>query len=625
MTGVLVLLAPGTIIQSFCSVLLSMFFLAVQIKLWPYPHLGANMLKAFTDLQIFLVTLVGLILRIRPDELQKDPLSKGFILCVLEGRPCGDAGSDVDGVTQTAAASFYGDLLLLLLIFTLIPVVLSVLKHSDVQNAQRFLVEAGLTVTQDPGRLDCLCCGRQAKKQEALFRRRDKLRKLATVCTMKLDNLSTTELSDVEQKDLQLAVLKAVRQIRSMEKREVENVRLLPAAEGLVVKVYFTNCKAKGLLESAIDRADFGVHFDNSVYSAYSPDRVESAMEHILQDSLRQSVATVKQHDEDDELDIRVMFNEIDTDNSGFLDRHEAKALMFKLFPGMSDVDFEAAFINMDSDGSEEIDFYEFSDWWKKERVAGRVNDHGRDTNYAARQAALEESKRWIEEETLDLMDDDDAAADRNTHTQRHDCSQPATNFVRFTQPGPLGFTYKTNSEGGLEITHIAEGGQAWRKNDNFMIGHVIRQVQGTEVQNSMHGIELLRKHKKTRPLTLSVEMGAELGGHRTQNDLPPLMPDPRDSVMHPEEDEPPEAKPTPRKELMDIYKKHNPRKLADVDRLISEWSTKPECIKRGGVATLLKKVRAKYLIEKPEPEAGGGDEPPPSMPDVRESVAVGP
>jgi hypothetical protein len=350
-------------------------------------------------------------------------------------------------------------------------------------------------------------------------------------------------------------------------------------------------------------------------------------------------VATVKQHDEDDELDIRVMFNEIDADNSGFLDRHEAKTLMLKLFPGMSDVDFEAAFINMDSDGSEEVDFYEFSAWWKKERAAVRVNDHGRDTNYAARQAALEESKRWIGEETRDFLDDDecDDAAGSKIDMQRQEDeeatnlsmhgnpfnSQPATSILRFTQPGPLGFTYKTNSEGGLEITQIAEGGQAWRKNDNVMVGHVIRKVQGIDVQNSKHGIELLSKHKKTRPLTLSVEMSAELA--RTQKDLPPSMPDPRDSVMLPEEAEPPEAKPTPRKELMDIYKKHNPRKLADVDRLISEWSTNPECIKRGGVATLLKKVRAKYLTEEPEPEPVGEDEPPPGMPDVRESVAVGP
>ena len=108
MTGMLVLLAPGTVIQSFCSVLLAMFFLAVQVKLWPYPHLGANMLKMFTDLQIFLVTLVGLVLRISPEELQRDPLSRGFVLCVLQRRECGNRDDLLEGevVEQTMAASF---------------------------------------------------------------------------------------------------------------------------------------------------------------------------------------------------------------------------------------------------------------------------------------------------------------------------------------------------------------------------------------------------------------------------------------------------------------------------------------------------------------------------------------
>jgi hypothetical protein len=88
-----------------------MGFLCVQIKIWPYPHVGANMLKAFADLQIFLVTLVGLILRISPSELQKDPLSRGFILCALQGQKCGH-GEDLDPsaiVEQTVAASFYGE------------------------------------------------------------------------------------------------------------------------------------------------------------------------------------------------------------------------------------------------------------------------------------------------------------------------------------------------------------------------------------------------------------------------------------------------------------------------------------------------------------------------------------
>ena len=68
-------------------------------------------MQAFADLQIFLVTLVGLILRISPSELQKDPLSRGFLLCALQGQKCGH-GEDLDAgavVEQTIAASFYGE------------------------------------------------------------------------------------------------------------------------------------------------------------------------------------------------------------------------------------------------------------------------------------------------------------------------------------------------------------------------------------------------------------------------------------------------------------------------------------------------------------------------------------
>ena len=109
--------------------------------------------------------------------------------------------------------------------------------------------------------------------------------------------------------------------------------------------------------------------------------------------------------------------------------------------------------------------------------------------------------------------------------------------------------------------------------------------------------------------------------------EAPPAEGDPPESTPPAQQQRTP--RPTPRKELMDIYKQHNPRKLADVDRLISEWSTKPECVARGGVQTLLKKVRAKYgvtVVEEPEPEREPEpepelvtDPPPPAMP--RESV----
>ena len=290
MTGVLVLLAPGTIIQSFCSVLLAVFFLAVQIKLWPYPHLGANMLKAFTDLQIFLVTLVGLVLRINPDDLQKDPLSKGFILCVLEDRPCGDAGGDVDDVEQTAAASFYGDVLLTLLLLTLVPVVLSIFLHSDVQNAQRFLLEAGHVIEQPKK-----CCGN--KKQENLLRRRVELRKRATVTSMKIDDIDLFELTNVEQAEFKLAVKRACK--GAAPGCVITKVELLDAGS-IIAKVYFETSDHKNLVESKVTEGIKIEYRDYAPYKAWpiDPDsaenRTRATTQLILGETLRESVAALQ-------------------------------------------------------------------------------------------------------------------------------------------------------------------------------------------------------------------------------------------------------------------------------------------------------------------------------------------
>ena len=61
-----------------------------------------------------------------------------------------------------------------------------------------------------------------------------------------------------------------------------------------------------------------------------------------------------------------------------------------------------------------------------------------------------------------------------------------------------------------------------------------------------------------------------------------------------PEPEPEPEPEPKPeseeRKELVAIYEKYNPRKIADVDALLGEWA--------GDEAELLRNVRAKYLSE---------------------------
>ena len=79
MSGLLSLIRPGTVFQSFCSVLISLTFVTVHIKIWPvrrpsvdacalslilasvrwqYPSVASNLLKMYVDVELFLVTLV---------------------------------------------------------------------------------------------------------------------------------------------------------------------------------------------------------------------------------------------------------------------------------------------------------------------------------------------------------------------------------------------------------------------------------------------------------------------------------------------------------------------------------------------------------------------------------------
>ena len=290
MTGALVLLAPGTVIQSFCSVLMAMFFLAVQIKLWPYPHRAANMLKAFTDLQIFLVSLVGLVLRINPAELQNDPLSKGFILCALEQEPCGDAGNRTSNVEQTSAASFYGDVLLLLLVLTLIPVILSLWKHSDVQQAQRFLLEAGHIVDQDPGMFDVCCCRRQRKKKEEFLRRRAKLRKMGTVAFIRFEPRADLSLNDEhELGDFRLAVKRACEDALKSSKT-VKTVKL----SDHFAKVYFEAMTHKESAEELIAARQLQVEWKQSFLTAVPADWADRDLEQMQKEHQRVSFSAAK-------------------------------------------------------------------------------------------------------------------------------------------------------------------------------------------------------------------------------------------------------------------------------------------------------------------------------------------
>jgi hypothetical protein len=62
----------------------------------------------------------------------------------------------------------------------------------------------------------------------------------------------------------------------------------------------------------------------------------------------------------------RLMFNEMDEDGSGELDRDEIKLLARRLGKRLSKSELDAAMAEMDADGSGEVDFDEFVSWWKE-------------------------------------------------------------------------------------------------------------------------------------------------------------------------------------------------------------------------------------------------------------------
>eukprot|EP01051_Picozoa_sp_SAG22_P010109 SAG22_NODE_889_length_6648_cov_6.695984_1_plen_212_part_00 len=73
------------------------------------------------------------------------------------------------------------------------------------------------------------------------------------------------------------------------------------------------------------------------------------------------------------------LWTAFDEDNSGKLELQEVEQVIASALPDMSRKDLERAFAEMDEDGSGEVDFHEFTQWWQKqgdavqERVQGEA------------------------------------------------------------------------------------------------------------------------------------------------------------------------------------------------------------------------------------------------------------
>ena len=70
LSGIMIFVKPGTVIQAFTSMLISYVFVLIHLSVWPYVLKASNLLRLFTEIQLFLVLAVSLVLQI--DALQLD-------------------------------------------------------------------------------------------------------------------------------------------------------------------------------------------------------------------------------------------------------------------------------------------------------------------------------------------------------------------------------------------------------------------------------------------------------------------------------------------------------------------------------------------------------------------------
>ena len=102
------LIRPGTVMQGFLSLLFSLGFVVLHARLWVYPSWSANLLKLFTDTQVFLVAAIGLCLQIDDD----GSLDPGLIISVCHFFDTGTSdlrNTDPNSSrTSTGAATYVG-------------------------------------------------------------------------------------------------------------------------------------------------------------------------------------------------------------------------------------------------------------------------------------------------------------------------------------------------------------------------------------------------------------------------------------------------------------------------------------------------------------------------------------
>ena len=108
--------SPGSVVQSFASIVISVVFFGLHAYMWPYPHPGANILKLITEAQVVLVMCTALVFRFPKQQLESETIQL---------------------LDVTADLQFYQTALEAMLVATFIPIVAVLAFPTDAEKAQR--------------------------------------------------------------------------------------------------------------------------------------------------------------------------------------------------------------------------------------------------------------------------------------------------------------------------------------------------------------------------------------------------------------------------------------------------------------------------------------------------------
>ena len=106
--------------------------------------------------------------------------------------------------------------------------------------------------------------------------------------------------------------------------------------------------------------------YENLFKESNDDDEAATIMQGLLADYATADVVMNSRHKHKKKhKSLEDLFNEIDTDGSGALDRKEIEELSTKLGADLDDSELDAAMAEMDADGSGEAKFWEFKRWWE--------------------------------------------------------------------------------------------------------------------------------------------------------------------------------------------------------------------------------------------------------------------